>query len=291
MSKKIITFYDNQKQPHDFPIVTPDYGVCESPADNVKKDVTCSDFYLDTGAEISVKFINGHTSSAIYLDVNSTGSKAVSFVDGISPSKVIKAGGCYGFVYDGTSWIYKGVASSDGNGVGKLSEQNGEIFNDYSTNEAIGQYSHAEGSGTKAGGVYEFINGDVGYCGICAHAEGRDTEAYGDCAHAEGNNTYATHIYSHAEGIGTKSTGEASHVQGKYNYYNPEKDVFAHVIGNGTSDTDRKNIHTVDWDGNAVYAGTVTTAGIILTSPNRTKFKITVDDNGALSTVIETDEL
>ena len=47
---------------------------------------------------------------------------------------------------------------------------------------------------------------------------------------------------------------EATHIQGKYSYIDND---YAHVVGGGSSDEDRKNIHTLDWDGNAVYAGDV----------------------------------
>lgn len=35
----------------------------------------------------------------------------------------------------------------------------------------------------------------------------------------------------------------------------------AHIVGGGTSDTDRKNIHTLDWAGNAWFAGEVRVGG------------------------------
>jgi hypothetical protein len=35
----------------------------------------------------------------------------------------------------------------------------------------------------------------------------------------------------------------------------------AHVIGNGSSDTDRADIHTVDWAGKAWYAGDIRVGG------------------------------
>ena len=46
----------------------------------------------------------------------------------------------------------------------------------------------------------------------------------------------------------------ATHVQGKYSYVD---NSYAHVVGGGTSDSDRKNIHTLDWNGNAEYLGDV----------------------------------
>ena len=63
--------------------------------------------------------------------------------------------------------------------------------------------------------------------------------------------------YSHVEGLCNKSFTEAQHVQGRYNEIDSEN-KYAHIIGGGTSNSDRKNIHTVDWDGNANYDGNVT---------------------------------
>ena len=112
MSKKVITFYDSEKQSHDFPIITPDYGVCGTSSNISAKVVTCDDFSLFTGAEITVKFTNTPTTDTITLNVNDSGAINVDFSTcGNKPSDEIKANGCYGFVYDGTSWIYKGSGS------------------------------------------------------------------------------------------------------------------------------------------------------------------------------------
>lgn len=89
-------------------------------------------------------------------------------------------------------------------------------------------------------------------------------------------------IAAHAEGNGTRATGEAQHVEGKWNTPDGTK---AHILGNGTDDENRSNAHTIDWDGNAWYAGSVETQAIILVSPNGNRFKLTVSDNGELSTI------
>ena len=113
MSKKVIIFYDSEKQAHDFPIITPDYGVCDTNSDIANKIVTCDDFSLFTGAEITVKFNKAPTTDVIKLNVNNSGAIVVDFsACGNKPSEVIKANGCYEFIYDGTSWIYKGTGSS-----------------------------------------------------------------------------------------------------------------------------------------------------------------------------------
>ena len=109
MSKKVITFYDSEKQSHDFPIITPDYGTCSTASNTSAKVVICDDFSLFTGAEITVKSTNASTTDTITLNVNDSGAKNVDFsACGNKPYDEIKANGCYGFVYDGTSWIYKG---------------------------------------------------------------------------------------------------------------------------------------------------------------------------------------
>jgi hypothetical protein len=61
---------------------------------------------------------------------------------------------------------------------------------------------------------------------------------------------------SHVEGYHTKAAAEYSHVQGKYNIEDT-KNKYAHIVGNGTAETSRSNAHTLDWDGNAYYAGNV----------------------------------
>lgn len=58
--------------------------------------------------------------------------------------------------------------------------------------------------------------------------------------------------------------GDAQFVAGQYNAEDTSK---AFILGGGTSDTDRKNIHMVDWAGNAYYAGDITNgAGVSLNS-------------------------
>ena len=89
--------------------------------------------------------------------------------------------------------------------------------------QALANTSHAEGSGTKA-------------TGVGSHSEGMSTEAKGKC--------------SHAEGMGTIASGEAQHVSGKYNRQNEEA-LF--IIGDGTSDTDRRNVMSVNHKGLQVY--------------------------------------
>ena len=106
---------------------------------------------------------------------------------------------------------------------------------------ASGEASHAEGSGTKARGKY-------------SHAEGFSSHALAQAAHAEGESTTANSLASHAEGVNTIASGYGQHVQGKFNI--EDEYNYAHIVGNGDYDA-RSNAYTLDWDGNAWFAGDV----------------------------------
>lgn len=108
--------------------------------------------------------------------------------------------------------------------------------------------------------------------------------AIGNYSHSEGSGL-ASGDYSHAEGIGTIANGKYSHTQGKYNIEDTEN-KYAHIVGNGKSEDTRSNAHTLDWDGNAWYAGKVETIGVVISSSTKgstKRFLVTVDDAGTLT--------
>lgn len=78
----------------------------------------------------------------------------------------------------------------------------------------IGLYAHAEGKDTIAYGNYGHAEGRSTLAGNYGHAEGRGTRAlsYG---HAEGLNSKADGTYSHAEGQDTQALGANSHTEGE----------------------------------------------------------------------------
>ena len=153
----------------------------------------------------------------------------------------------------------------------------------------IGTNSHAEGFNTTASGER-------------SHAEGASTTASSNSSHAEGSKTAASGYGSHAEGASTTASSENQHVQGKHNVEDSQN-KYAHIVGNGVSNIDRSNAHTLDWNGvpwfkgRPQFGGTAQDQGsqtvmangdkeIILassTANSTKKFKITVDDSGALT--------
>ena len=165
------------------------------------------------------------------------------------------------------------------------------VIGDYSHAEgffttASGKYSHAEGYNTTASGEYSHAEGFFTTAsGKYSHSEGYNTTASGESSHAEGIFTTAARDYSHAEGCRTKACSSYQHTQGKYNIED-SSNTYAHIVGNGDSDTSRSNAHTLDWSGNAWFAGTIEGAALIVpssTEGSTKKFKITVDDSGTLT--------
>lgn len=136
----------------------------------------------------------------------------------------------------GKQYVIDGQTVTAGDGA--------EVFNDYASNKAAGEYSHAEGSrtsaignqshaegtGTTASGNNSHVEGQyntasgnnahaeggggVNAIGSASHAEGSGTRAIGSASHAEGSGAQATGDSSHAEGLGTKAIGQGSHAEG-----------------------------------------------------------------------------
>ena len=120
---------------------------------------------------------------------------------------------------------------------------------------AFGTAAHAEGYETIASANQSHAEGsETTASGTSSHAEGTNTIASASESHAEGSHTKASGAHSHAEGEYTIAAGFNQHVQGKYNIQNSS---LAHIVGNGTAEDACSNAHTLDWNGDAWYAGDV----------------------------------
>lgn len=161
---------------------------------------------------------------------------------------------------------------------------------------SAGSYSHSEGYGTNSMGSGShsegYSNGSINSMmaqGDGSHCEGYTTNAVkrashagshmegysdssdgiiqqyaqGNGSHCEGWNTYCannTTAAAHTEGRATVAGSAYQHVEGKYNIIDTET-AYQHITGNGTSHAERSNSYTLDWSGNAVFAGTVSNSG------------------------------
>lgn len=157
---------------------------------------------------------------------------------------------------------------------------------------AFGAASHVEGTNNLALAINAHAEGSSTIAsGYCSHAEGADTTASGNNSHAEGNNTIASGMSSHAEGSGavadgmgshaegylTQASGAYSHAEGSCNIKDTAKE-YAHIVGNGISDKKRSNAHTLDWDGNAWFAGDVYVGSSSGTNKDEGSIKLATED-------------
>lgn len=153
--------------------------------------------------------------------------------------------------------------------------------------QATGAYSHAEGMNATASSNCAHAEGEGSQAtGARSHAEGYFTTAKHNQAHSEGMNTVASGLNSHAEGWGTTASGQNSFSGGKntvasgtnssahglgtiasgaqqvvHGKYNVSDKTSLMIVGNGTSDTARKNVYTLNQSGDGWYAGDVIADG------------------------------
>lgn len=156
--------------------------------------------------------------------------------------------------------------------AGKASHAEG--FNTHTT----GNYSHAEGNYTYAGGHYSHAEGDHADAeAASAHAEGTYTKATGESQHVVGryNKVYkfedlptwaAGTSYEVGDkvkrvvGAGTNgyvcttANSSSSFTVSEWDELSSNK--YVEIVGNGSSSA-RSNARTLDWEGNAWYAGDV----------------------------------
>lgn len=147
--------------------------------------------------------------------------------------------------------IGNAVIQANDTGVGRFWRDEtgsicGEIFGNYQSNEASGNYSTARGNGTTASGARSTAEGnETTASGMdshsegsgttasapMAHSEGGNTEATGVAAHAEGGVTVASGQYAHSEGAGTVASGKASHSEGNGT---EARGLYSHAEGDNT---------------------------------------------------------
>ena len=224
--------------------------------------------------------------SSVQSDWNQTDSTASDYIKNKPTiSEQVQADWNQTNIYD-KSYIKNKPNVIGAKGTGLYSEIFNYPSNHMNKNTASGEASHAEGIKTTASGNYSHAEGkETKAEGYQSHSEGFKTTAKGDHSHAEGSLTSATKTGAHAEGIHTLASSNYQHVQGQYNIEDTTG-TYAHIVGNGTRDNSRSNAHTLDWSGNAWYAGTVEGTAMIVkssTEGSSKRFKITVDDSGVIT--------
>lgn len=203
------------------------------------------------------------------------------------------------FTYDGTSAVAINITTGGGGGSSVDLSAYGTKLNftgsgSFSVNRKefteVGANSVAMGTNVTASGVGAVgIGNEVIVDAKYATALGNNTQASGEAATAKGASTIAIGKYSETSGKETVTNGESAFamgsntiasgnnqlVFGRYNIDDTTGD-YVNIVGAGSSDSNRKNIYTLDWSGNGVYKGTVSVS--TPTEDNHATTKKYVDD-------------
>lgn len=203
---------------------------------------------------------NGVVDFGKYAFVTGEESKAINYAATVSGRKN-EAYGQYATAFGRENSVgYAGFAAGRNNTV---SGESAAALNQ--GNIVSGKHSFAGGYYSEATEQNTFAFGQQAKAtSPHAIALGLHNEASASCAFAEGKETHAGYC-AHSEGEGTYALGAHQHVQGKFNARD-DNGIYAHIIGGGHADNDRKNIHTIDWYGNAWYSGDLVANNISLSN-------------------------
>lgn len=168
----------------------------------------------------------------------------------------------------------------------QLTANKGFNFN-YNQNNKQGKDNN---SGSLSGGWYTNNKGANGICwgsNVNNNGNGSENFLFGNQIYTKNNPYYsfATNMINYiaknysfvagnqnnwygstfGEGIavfgrGNSPASDWSFNTGKWSAFDTDK-IYAHIVGNGTDNSNRANVYTLDWSGNATFAGTVSSAG------------------------------
>lgn len=99
------------------------FATCDTAADVTAKVAACSDFKLETGAVVAVKFTNTNTATSPTININNTGAKyMVGYANYVPATYLWKPGQTVLFLYDGTYYVllYGSTATTSYYGMTKL---------------------------------------------------------------------------------------------------------------------------------------------------------------------------
>lgn len=162
-----------------------------------------------------------------------------------------------GFSFNYNKYNEKGKSSGEGSLSGGYScyntNQNGIAWGSSvrlgAGNEVFGFGNQIYTNGNYCS--YSFITGIIGYIakensfvtGIYSNWYKPQNGGEGVAVFGQGNTPYSDWCLNH----------------GKWSAFDTNKE-YAHIVGNGTSNTSRSNAYTLDWQGNGTFAGTVSSS-------------------------------
>lgn len=287
-------------------------GNCTADAAETALVATIADYTPAENDVLMITFTNDVPAGAT-LNINNTTAKAIQVNGSAIVTDTIKAGNTACLLNSTDSYIFLAVSESantkinkvDGVGSGSFSigRKTGTTVGQGSATlglscEATSTFAIAAGYESKASGMGSVALGDkakaTGHAAFAANtattASGEGAAAFnasvahGVYSHAEGSaSVMSTADYAHAEGFFTQANSKYQHVQGKWNVLDTTN-KYADIVGGGTSSTARKNIYTLDWEGNGIFAGDITAKTLTVPSLGSQIFYFDCSDTSAADT-------
>ena len=132
-------------------VFTTPYAICETAGITTAKVAIItpgSNFSLETGARVAVKFTNANAAGSPTLNVSNTGAKPIYFKNAaLSSSNYWSDGQIIDFIYDGTNWVCSAVVTdtnTDTKNTAGSTDTSSKIFLIGATSQAANPqtYSH-----------------------------------------------------------------------------------------------------------------------------------------------------
>lgn len=169
----------------------------------------------------------------------------------------------FGSVRGGGKIITQGNSYGGGSIVFGYS-QGADIIADNTSSGSIvgGNANDSKNCNISSNSYGAFVQGCTRYCKIAVSSTSMGGFARG---YADKGDIIANGVASHAEGDGVQAKGAYQFVNGICNILDSgeayTKGTYVRIVGNGASTSSRSNAYTLDWSGNATFAGTVSSAG------------------------------
>ena len=212
--KKIKTTDNNEHVIEAATVSGQGYGTCSSTSvsggiTTMLVEMNNDEYDLCEKCVVAVRFTMSVPANA-KMDIERKGAKPIYNNGYPIEDNIIKAGRKAVFVYDGNYYNLV-MAETDGDNVKPDWEASEDASNGIKNKPNV-RWGGAAGDASTA-----IIEGDITNnvaIGQYSHAEGTLSRASGEAAHSEGSTTRATGDWSHSEGIRNIASGEASHSEG-----------------------------------------------------------------------------
>lgn len=197
-------------------VITTPYATCSTAASTDAKVATISqgtNFSLETGARVTVKFTVTNTASSPTLNVNSTGAKAIYYRGSAISAGYLAANRTYEFVYNGTQYELVGDIDTNTNTTTTTgaTDTSSKIFLVGATSQSSAPTTYSHDT------AYVDTDG-------CVYSNSKKTATLGDNQTFTGMNSFTSNVSCQSGVMATNGSSLLDNASLKYNEITRYKD-------------------------------------------------------------------